>query len=99
MTKSCLSSPSLLQVETAAGAAPPLSLLAPLVSGPQHTYWKATTNSTSVDFVIVLGSLSDVTGVILLVSPCGYSESDAPSVSSTTAYVRLSVFTNHYHTC
>ncbi|KAL8139070.1 hypothetical protein V2J09_005071 [Rumex salicifolius] len=67
-------------IETAAGAAPPLSLLAPLGSGPHHNYWKATTNSTSVDFVIVLGSLSDVTGVLLLVSPCGYSESDAPSV-------------------
>lgn len=67
-------------VETAAGSAPFLSLLAPLDCGSQHSYWKAPHNASSIEFVIVLGDLSDVSGVVLLVSPCGYSMSDAPSV-------------------
>ena len=71
----------LWKVETAAGAAPPLSLLAPLGSGAQHCYWRAPANCTSVEFPIVLGDLSDVSGVMLVVSPCGYSEGDAPMVS------------------
>lgn len=70
-----------LQVETAMGSAPPLSLLAPFNTGPRHSYWRAPPKSSSVEFVIVLGSLSDVSGVILLVSPCGYSTSDCPIVS------------------
>ena len=60
---------------------PFLSLLAPLDSGSQHSYWKATPSTTCVEFIVVLGSLSDVSGVILLVSPCGYSAADAPTVS------------------
>ncbi|BFG40354.1 hypothetical protein CerSpe_266280 [Prunus speciosa] len=67
-------------VETAADSAPFLSLLAPLDCGPQHSYWKAPPSATSVEFIIVLGSLSDVSGVVLLISPCGYSEADAPTV-------------------
>lgn len=67
-------------VETAAGAAPPLSLLSPLGSGAQHCYWRAPANCTSVEFPIVLGDLSDVSGVTLVISPCGYSEGDAPMV-------------------
>ncbi|GMI96044.1 ARABIDOPSIS THALIANA SUPPRESSOR OF ACTIN 9, SUPPRESSOR OF ACTIN 9, MURUS 11 [Hibiscus trionum] len=67
-------------VETATDSAPLLSLLTPLYSGSQHSYWKAPPNTTSVEFVIVLGTLSDVSGVVLLVSPCGYSEADAPIV-------------------
>lgn len=67
-------------VETAPGSAPFLSLLAPLDFGSQHSYWKAPHNTSSVEFVVVLGDLSDVSGVVLLVSPCGYSMSDAPSV-------------------
>lgn len=70
----------LYPVETAGGSAPFLSLLAPLESGSQHVYWKAPPSSSSVDLVIVLGSLSDVSGVIFLVSPCGYTMSDAPIV-------------------
>ncbi|XP_057491304.1 probable phosphoinositide phosphatase SAC9 [Actinidia eriantha] len=70
----------LYAVETAAGSAPLLSLLAPLDCGLQHSYWKAPRNTSSVEFVIVLGDLSDVSGVVLLVSPCGYSMSDAPTV-------------------
>ncbi|KAK9205659.1 hypothetical protein WN943_015927 [Citrus x changshan-huyou] len=54
-------------------SAPILSLLAPLNSGSRHSYWRAPPSTTSVEFVIVLGSVSDVSGVILLVSPCGYS--------------------------
>ncbi|CAL9028270.1 unnamed protein product [Prunus brigantina] len=67
-------------VETAADSAPFLSLLAPLDCGPRHSYWKAPPSATSVEFIIVLGSLSDVSGVVLLISPCGYSEADAPTV-------------------
>ncbi|XP_057546802.1 probable phosphoinositide phosphatase SAC9 isoform X2 [Amaranthus tricolor] len=70
----------LYAVEIAAGAAPPLSLLAPLDPDSQHSYWRAPSNCNSVEFPIVLGSLSDVSGVMLLVSPCGYSEADAPTV-------------------
>ena len=70
------------KVEIAAGAAPPLSLLAPLDPDSQHSYWRAPSNCNSVEFPIVLGSLSDVSGVMLLVSPCGYSEADAPTVSA-----------------
>ncbi|XP_074320101.1 putative phosphoinositide phosphatase SAC9 [Silene latifolia] len=70
----------LYSVETAAGAAPPLSLLAPLGSGPQHSYWRAPSNCNCVEFAIVLGNISDVSGVTLVVSPCGYSEADTPMV-------------------
>ncbi|KAL5972949.1 hypothetical protein ACLOJK_039756 [Asimina triloba] len=68
------------QVETAVGSAPFLSLLTPVNSGPQNAYWRAPSKISSVEFVIVLGSLSDVSGVILLVSPCGYSSSDCPII-------------------
>ncbi|KAK3204241.1 hypothetical protein Dsin_018287 [Dipteronia sinensis] len=67
-------------VETAKDSAPFLSLLAPLDSGSRHSYWRAPPNTTSVEFVIVLSTLSDVSGVILLVSPCGYSVADTPTV-------------------
>lgn len=67
-------------VETAPDSAPFLSLLAPLDFGPRHSYWKAPSCTNSADLAIVLGNLSDVSGVILLVSPCGYSETDAPTV-------------------
>ncbi|KAH9782921.1 putative phosphoinositide phosphatase SAC9 [Citrus sinensis] len=67
-------------VETAKDSAPILSLLAPLNSGSRHSYWRAPPSITSVEFVIVLGSVSDVSGVILLVSPCGYSVADTPMV-------------------
>ncbi|KAH0970098.1 hypothetical protein GBA52_022254 [Prunus armeniaca] len=67
-------------VETATDSAPFLSLLAPLDCGPRHSYWKAPPSATSVEFIIVLGSLSDVGGVVWLISPCGYSEADAPTV-------------------
>lgn len=67
------------QVETAIDSAPSLSLLAPLDFGSQ--YWKAPPSASSVEFGIVLGDLSDVNGVLLIVSPCGYSLFDAPIVS------------------
>ncbi|KAM7280849.1 hypothetical protein ACFE04_007983 [Oxalis oulophora] len=67
-------------VESAKDSAPFLSLLAPLESGSHHSYWKAPANTSSVDFAIVLSTVSDVSGVIFLVSPCGYSDADAPTV-------------------
>lgn len=59
-----------------------MSLLAPLNYGSRHSYWRAPPSTTSVEFVIVLGSVSDVSEVILLVSPCGYSVADTPMVSA-----------------
>lgn len=76
-------------METAGGSAPFLSLLAPLDSRSHHSYWRAPPSASSVDFVIVLGNLSDVSGVILVVSPCGYSVSDAPIVSVLFALLLL----------
>lgn len=67
------------QVETATDSSPSLSLLAPFDFGSQ--YWKAPPSASSVEFGIALGDLSDVNGVILIVSPCGYSLVDAPIVS------------------
>ncbi|XP_047334553.1 probable phosphoinositide phosphatase SAC9 isoform X2 [Impatiens glandulifera] len=68
-------------VVTATGSAPYLSLLTPpLDSGLDTLYWKAPSSVSSVEFTIVLGNISDVSGVVLLVSPCGYSMSDAPSI-------------------
>ncbi|OIV93216.1 hypothetical protein TanjilG_27395 [Lupinus angustifolius] len=67
-------------VETASNSAPYLSLLAPFNSGLRLSYWKAPSSTTSVEFGIVLNNISDVSGVILIVSPCGYSMADAPIV-------------------
>uniref|UniRef100_A0A1D1ZIN1 Uncharacterized protein C1093.03 n=1 Tax=Anthurium amnicola TaxID=1678845 RepID=A0A1D1ZIN1_9ARAE len=67
-------------VETAEGSEPLLSLLCPMGVGAWHSYWRATTGNSSIEFSIVLGSVSDVSGVILLVSSCGYSSSDCPVV-------------------
>ncbi|XP_011091527.1 probable phosphoinositide phosphatase SAC9 isoform X2 [Sesamum indicum] len=67
-------------VETAAGSAPLLSLVTPFNCGSEESYWRAPPSVSSVEFVIVLGDISDVSGVVLLVSPCGYSMSDAPTV-------------------
>ncbi|XP_047317459.1 probable phosphoinositide phosphatase SAC9 [Impatiens glandulifera] len=70
----------LYSVATATGSAPCLSLLSPLDSRSESLYWKAPPSVSSVEFAIVLGNISDVSGVFLLVSPCGYSMSDAPMV-------------------
>ncbi|TVU20942.1 hypothetical protein EJB05_30548 [Eragrostis curvula] len=67
-------------VETADDSEPLLSLLAPLGSGEFQSYWKAARDATSVEFSIVLGGLSDVAGVAVIVSSCGYSTSDCPIV-------------------
>ncbi|KAI3511442.1 hypothetical protein L1887_18595 [Cichorium endivia] len=67
-------------IESASGSPPPLSLLAPLNTGLRQSYWRGPPTISSTEFIIVIGSLSDVSGVILLVSPCGYSMSDSPIV-------------------
>uniref|UniRef100_A0A453JGV2 Phosphoinositide phosphatase SAC9 n=6 Tax=Aegilops tauschii TaxID=37682 RepID=A0A453JGV2_AEGTS len=67
-------------VETADDSAPLFSLLAPLGSGVHKSYWKAPQGNTSVEFPIVLGGISDVSGVAIIVSSCGYSTSDCPIV-------------------
>jgi len=76
-----------LQVEAAADSAPFLSLLAPLNSGLGLSYWKAPSRTSAVEFGIVLGNISDVSGVILIVSPCGYSAADAPIVSICMSFL------------
>jgi hypothetical protein len=68
------------QVETADDSEPLLSLLAPLGTGDYKSYWKGPENNTSVEFSIILGGLSDVAGVAIIVSSCGYSTSDCPIV-------------------
>ncbi|MQL98107.1 hypothetical protein Taro_030802, partial [Colocasia esculenta] len=67
-------------VETAVGSEPLLSLLRPVDVGSWGSYWRASPSCSSIELSIVLGSLSDVSGVILLVSSCGYSSSDCPLV-------------------
>lgn len=67
-------------VKTATGSQSPMSLLAPLDAGSQNSYWRAPPSVSSIEFSIVLGGLSDVSGVVLLVSSCGYSPSDTPIV-------------------
>ncbi|XP_020520412.1 probable phosphoinositide phosphatase SAC9 isoform X2 [Amborella trichopoda] len=70
----------LYSVETAVGSAPPLSLLAPLDMASEKSYWRAPPSTSNIEVSIILGDLSDVSGVVLLVSPCGYSASDIPMV-------------------
>ncbi|XP_062210444.1 probable phosphoinositide phosphatase SAC9 [Phragmites australis] len=67
-------------VETDNDSEPLLSLLVPLGNGDHKSYWKAPRDNTSVEFLIVLGGLSDVAGVAIIVSSCGYSTSDCPIV-------------------
>ncbi|KAF0905503.1 hypothetical protein E2562_007306 [Oryza meyeriana var. granulata] len=67
-------------VETADDSEPLLSLLAPFGIGEYKSYWKAPLDNTSVEFSIVLGGLSDVSGVAIIVGSCGYSTSDCPIV-------------------
>ncbi|KAF8722092.1 hypothetical protein HU200_022728 [Digitaria exilis] len=70
----------LQMVESDHDSEPLFSLLAPLGSGNYKSYWKAPGDNTSVEFSIVLGGLSDVAGVAIIVSSCGYSTSDCPIV-------------------
>ncbi|XP_072998445.1 probable phosphoinositide phosphatase SAC9 [Typha latifolia] len=67
-------------VETEVGSEPLLTLLSPLGLGEQHSYWRAPPGLSSAEFSIVLGSLSDVSGVAMIVSSCGYTSSDCPIV-------------------
>ncbi|KAJ0976307.1 hypothetical protein J5N97_018272 [Dioscorea zingiberensis] len=67
-------------VETAIGSEPFLSLIAPLGIGAHHSFWRAPTGVSTVEFSVTLGNLSDVSGVALFVSSCGYSTFDCPTV-------------------
>ena len=77
------------QVETADDSEPLLSLLAPLGTGDYKSYWKGPENNTSVEFSIVLCGLSDVAGVAIIVSSCGYSTSDCPIVRLPSYFLFL----------
>lgn len=70
----------LYPVETAEGSEPALSLLAPIGIGSAMSYWRAPPRATSVEFAIVLATTSVVSGIALLVSPCGYTTLDPPIV-------------------
>ena len=69
-----------------------MSLLAPLDSGSWLTYWKAPLNTKSGEFILVLGALPDVSGVILVVSLCGYSKADASTVCGLLSILFFSPF-------
>ncbi|KAG6476390.1 hypothetical protein ZIOFF_065630 [Zingiber officinale] len=73
-------------VETDKDSAPLLSLLAPVGMGEHHSYWKAPASLSTVEFSVVLGSLSDVAGVALMISSCGYSTFDCPIVNILLIY-------------
>ncbi|KAH7440058.1 hypothetical protein KP509_04G089000 [Ceratopteris richardii] len=68
----------LVSVDAAEDAESPLTLLTDPFIGSQRGYWKAPSSVSNVMFTIVLSSLSAVTGLILLVSSCGYSSHDIP---------------------
>ncbi|XP_078444918.1 putative phosphoinositide phosphatase SAC9 isoform X2 [Wolffia australiana] len=68
-------------IQTAKGSESALSLLLPIGYGEWSSYWRAEPSCQTVDFPIALGSLSDVSGVILLVSSHGYSSADCPHVT------------------
>ncbi|KAJ4765502.1 hypothetical protein LUZ62_075877 [Rhynchospora pubera] len=70
----------LYEVKTAEASAPLLSLISPLCFGERQSYWRAPINVSSVEFALVLGRLSDVSGVAIVVSSCGYSASNCPIV-------------------
>lgn len=57
-----------------------LSLLASPFLGSRDSYYKAPSGVTSVMLTIVLSTPSAVSGLLLLVSPCGYSVNDIPSL-------------------
>nr|CAB3498548.1 unnamed protein product [Digitaria exilis] len=78
--ESCYDGACEVRVESAHDSEPLFSLLAPLGSGNYKSYWKAPGDNTSVEFSIVLGGLSDVAGVAIIVSSCGYSTSDCPII-------------------
>lgn len=80
----------MFQVETAVGSEPILSLIAPLGIGAHHSFWRAPTGVSTVEFSVILGNLADVSGVALLVSSCGYSSFDCPTVSIYNFAVFLS---------
>ncbi|XP_078444731.1 putative phosphoinositide phosphatase SAC9 isoform X2 [Wolffia australiana] len=60
-------------VETDVDSEPLLSLLCPIQLGSCHSYWRAPRGCSHVEFPIILEDISDVSGVLLLVSSCGYS--------------------------
>jgi hypothetical protein len=75
-----------LQVDTAEVSAPLLSIICPLGFGEKQSYWRAPVNVSSVEFALVLGRLSDVFGVAIVVSSCGYSAFDCPTVRTNLPF-------------
>lgn len=67
-------------------SAPLLSLISPLGFGEKQSYWRAPVDVSSVEFTIVLGRLSDVLGVAIVVSSCGYSASNCPTVRTNLPF-------------
>ncbi|XP_024545394.1 probable phosphoinositide phosphatase SAC9 isoform X1 [Selaginella moellendorffii] len=70
----------LFSVHSDRGSEPATSLISTRSSFNTMSYWRAPPGLPSVEFSIVLGQPSSVTGIILLVSPCGYTAQDAPTV-------------------
>ena len=70
----------LYPVETAEGSEPSLSLLAPVDIGSAKSYWRAPPRATNLEFAIILATTSVVSGIAVLVNPCGYTTLDPPIV-------------------
>lgn len=68
----------LASVDAAENSESCLSLLASPFLGTQDSYWKAPCSVSSVMLTVVLSTPSAVSGLVLLVSSCGYSTHDIP---------------------
>lgn len=80
-----------MQVDAAENSESCLSLLASPFLGTQDSYWKAPSSVSSVMLTVVLSTPSAVSGLVLLVSSCGYSTHDIPIVS---LHFKNCVYTN-----
>lgn len=68
----------LATIETAEGSESALSLLASPYLGSPEAYWKAPQSVSSVVLTVILSTPSAVSGLVMLISSCGYSAHDTP---------------------
>ncbi|MCO5576196.1 hypothetical protein L7F22_030004 [Adiantum nelumboides] len=70
----------LASVDAVEDSESPLSLLANPFVGSQSAYWRAPSSVASVMLTVVLSTPSAVSGLVLLVSSCGYTIHDIPNL-------------------
>ncbi|KAI5078715.1 hypothetical protein GOP47_0006386 [Adiantum capillus-veneris] len=70
----------LASVDTVEDSESPLSLLANPFLGSQSAYWRVPSSVSSVMLTVVLSTPSAVSGLVLLVSSCGYTLHDIPNL-------------------